>query len=355
MDAQRTDALSDCGFGLVPERAWREVAREGREPARVTAQYRDRYRVRTACGERDAEVLGALRYVARGREDFPVVGDWVALAPRDDGISWIEAVVPRTSLLSRSLADGPWTQPVAANVDLAFLVQGLGRDLSPNRLERYLTLCAAARIDPAVVFTKADLLCPGEAEKILEGTRRRFPGIPVLLASGLTGEGASQLPELLGKGRTGCLLGSSGAGKSTLLNRLLGVASARTGEVSVSTGKGCHVTVRRELFELPSGAFLIDNPGMREVGIGDASAGREGAFARIAELSRECRFRDCRHLEEAGCAVRAALDAGSLEREAFANFLKARGEQEHYDSTLEERRRRDRDFGRLRHAYKKGR
>lgn len=327
----------------------------GAEHARVVAQHRDRYRVRTDSGEIDAEVCGALRFAACDRADFPVVGDRVALAMREDGPAWIEAVLPRDSFLSRSLADGARRQPVAANVDLAFLVQGIGRDLSPGRLERYFALCAAAGIEVAVVLTKADLFSPGEVEDALDRIRRRFQGVPSFLASGLTGEGTQGMLELLGPGRTGCLLGSSGAGKSTLLNRLLGTAAVRTGEVSLSTGKGRHVTVRRELFELPSGAFLIDNPGMREVGVGGASSGREDAFALVAELSRACRFRDCRHIEESGCAVRAALARGELDAAAYANFLRLRGEQEHYESSALERRQHDRDFGRLRHAYKKGR
>ncbi len=349
-------SLERYGFAGTVAAAWEADGHEGLEPARVTAQHRDRYRVFLERGEREAEATGAMRHDARGRADFPVVGDWVAVEPRDDGPSRIRSILPRNSLLVRAVA-GRGREPLAANIDVAFVVQALERDFNPNRLERYLALCAAARVAPVAVFTKADLVPSGEVAERLDGIRRRQPGLPAVVASGFTGEGIPELLEHLPPGCTCCLLGSSGAGKSTLLNRLLGPGERQvaTGAISASSGKGRHVTVHRELFVLPGGGLLVDNPGMREVGIAEAAEGRREVFATVEDLAGNCRFRDCRHLEESGCAVREALERGELDPDTYANFLKARGEQEHHESSLEERRRRERDFGRLKHVYGKTR
>lgn len=343
-------------FGLDEriERARLENGLEGFALGRIVAEHRERYVAATEDGETDAEVTGSLRFSARSREDFPAVGDWVALAPCGPEFALVQAILPRRSTLFRQAVDQRGErQIIAANIDHAFLVQALDRDFSANRLERYLTLCHASGVSPIAVLTKTDLVDEARLGGVLDGIRQRLPAVTVVALSNRTRDGFEDLERLVEKGRTYCLLGSSGVGKSTLLNNLSGRMAARTGAISESTGKGRHVTTRRELVVLENGAILIDNPGMREVGIADAGEGLEAAFASIAELGRRCRFKDCTHVHEAGCAVQEALEAGTLSRESWENWRKMEREREHFESSSLERRRKDRDFGRMLRNYQR--
>lgn len=344
--------LLRLGFDGRIERSRIECGLEGFAIGRIVAEHRERYVAATEDGEMDAEVTGSLRFSARSREDFPAVGDWVALAPCGPDFALIHGILPRRSTLSRQAVDQRGErQVIATNVDHAFLVQALDRDFSPNRLERYRTLCHSSGVAPIVVLTKRDLVDDASLEAVLEEVRRRVPGVPLVAIGNLTRDGYEDLERLVEKGRTYCMLGSSGVGKSTLLNNLSGRAAARTGSISGSTGKGRHVTTHRELVVLESGAILIDNPGMREVGIADVGDGLEATFATIAELGRRCRFKDCTHVREAGCAVLDAIASGALSRESWENWRRMEKEKEHFESSSLERRRKDRDFGRMLKNY----
>lgn len=322
------------------------------ETGRVTAEHRERYVVLAATGEYDAEITGNMRFTAKGREDFPAVGDWVAFTPYDSNMAIIHRIFPRYSVLQRP-AVGPagGVQVIAANIDTALLVQAVDRDLNLNRLERYLTLCYAAAIHPVIVLTKTDLIGEAREQEIRATLQQRIPDVPLIALSNESRQGYTQLETLLEKGKTYCMLGSSGVGKSTLLNNLSGREIMQTGRISDSTSKGKHVTTHRELIILNNGALLIDNPGMREVGIGEASGGLDVTFDSISRLAVQCRFQDCTHTNETGCAVLQALEKGEIETGAYEHYLKLEREKAHYESTLAERRRKDKMFGKMMKDY----
>lgn len=323
------------------------------EPGRVTAEHRERYVVRSSSGEYEAEITGNLRFSAQSRADFPAVGDWVALMPYNAGQAIIHQVLPRYSVITRRAAGKQGEeQIVAANIDYALLVQAIDRDFNPNRLERYLTICYASKVSPLIILTKIDLVSPELLSKITESLQRRIGNIPVLPLSNETGEGLDSLQKSLLKGKTYCLLGSPGAGKSSLTNRLAGDRLMQTGTTSESTNKGRHITSHRELIVLPNGAILIDNPGMREVGVGDASAGLEDTFDQIIRLAGECRFSDCTHTKERGCAVLEALELGELDEKSYANFMKIQKKAEHFGQTVSEKRQKDKAFGKMIRNFK---
>jgi ribosome biogenesis GTPase len=273
------------------------------EPARVVEEQKERYRVVSRAGEVPAEVLGRLRHEARSREDFPAVGDFVML---EGGA--IARILPRRGALRRkSAGEGDSSaQVLAANVDLVLIATACAEDFNERRLERYLVMVWESGAAPLLLLTKGDLVPDPELFRIrAEGIA---PGVPALVVSAATGEGLGELARRLVPGLTAALLGSSGVGKSTLVNRLLGTEEQATGAVR-SDGRGRHTTSARRLIRLPTGALLLDTPGMREL----APLAEEVAFADIEEQAARCRFRDCRHESEPGCAVRGAVPEDRLE------------------------------------------
>ncbi len=305
---------------------------EGLLPARVIAGQRELCTVACEAGELLADMSGRFRLGAGGKSDYPVVGDWVAVAPRpQEGRATIHAVLPRSSAFVRKAAAGSGSrhtlaeeQVVAANIDTALVVMGLDHDFNVRRLERYLTLAWGCGVQPLVILNKADL-CPALPERLAE-TAGAAVGVPVLAMSAAEGTGIDALHPWLKPGITAALLGSSGVGKSTLINRLLGEERMATAAVRDDDQRGRHTTTHRELVLLPSGAILVDNPGMREVGLWGDEAGLDGAFGDIEELSRSCRFSDCRHGSEPGCTVRASLQEGTLDPERYAAWRKLQRE-----------------------------
>ena len=297
----------------------------GYSPARVTAEHRGTYIVVGEGGELGAEPSGKLRHEALGRGDLPAVGDWVALQTRaDEGRATIHAVLPRRTKFSRKAA---WAateeQVVAANVDVVFIVSALTAELSLRRLERYLTLAWESGASPVVVLNKSDL-CPDLDGAIAEVETVTF-GVPVVITSAVTGEGLEELRSYVGDGRTVALLGSSGVGKSTLLNALSGRDVQRTAELRAD-GRGRHTTTHRELVALPSGGLLLDTPGMRELQLWSAADGFESTFDDIESLAATCRFADCAHESEPGCAVLEAERSGTLPSERLASYRKLQRE-----------------------------
>ncbi len=327
---------------------------DGFETGRIMAEHKERYVVGTAGGECEAVITGNMRFTAVSREDLPAVGDWVALTTFETDFALIHQVFPRTSLLRRQVPGKPGeAQLIAANIDVALLVQAAGRDFNINRLERYLTICYTSGVRPVTVLTKTDLCDEQHIKDIVHAILARISDVPVIPVSNITGQGFEALLPLIEKGKTHCLLGSSGSGKSSLLNRLSGKNLMATGEISRSTQKGKHITTHRELTILPAGAILIDNPGMREVGLADAARGVETTFDNIASLAAGCRFSDCSHHSETGCAVTSALDKGEISREAYENFLKLQKESAHYEATSAQKRKKARTLSRLIRHYKR--
>lgn len=298
----------------------------GLAPARIAREDRGRYRALTADGERPAEVSGRFRHEARARADFPAVGDWVAVrAARDGGPCVIEARLPRSSAFVRKAA-GETTeeQVVAANVDTVLLVCGLDGDLNPRRIERFLAAAWESGAAPVVVLNKADLAEDPDA-RVAE-IERVAPGVPVVAVSARSGDRLDALAPWLAPGRTVALLGSSGVGKSTLVNALLGEARQETGDVRADDSRGRHTTTHRELVPLPGGAVLVDTPGLRELQLWADASVLDDAFPDIGALAERCRFRDCRHAAEPGCAVRAAAESGALAPERLESWRKLQRE-----------------------------
>ena len=282
-------------------------------PGRVSAQHRGEYDVLTRAGEQRARVTGKLRHEAASGADLPAVGDWVALREQS-----IQGVLPRRSAFQRKVNLGAAeAQVLAANLDSIFVVSGLDADFSARRLERYLTLAWESGATPVVVLTKADLC--DDPQALLLDAEQVAVGVPVHLVSNLTGEGHDELGPYLQPAKTIALLGSSGVGKSSLANGLLGQEAQAT-KALAEDGTGRHTTTARQLLRLPGGALLVDTPGLREVQLWEADDGIQEAFADVDELAAGCRFNDCAHMREPGCAVQEAIEDGRLPLERLQSY-----------------------------------
>lgn len=346
--------LEDLGYNSELENFRKEQGLDGLEMGRVIAEHKERYIVRTATGEYEAEITGNMRFTAGSREDFPAVGDWIALAIYDSGNAIIHQILPRYSMIKRQAAGQQGEiQLIAVNIDYAFVMQAADRDFNLNRLERYLTICHSAKVAPIIVLTKIDLIDKQKISEITDHIQERIEKVPVIAISNSTQEGYEMIQSVLEKGKTYCMLGSSGVGKSTLLNNLTGKTVAKTDAISHATNKGRHVTSHRELFILENGAILVDNPGMREVGMTDTAGGIETTFDKIADLSQHCRFKNCTHTRETGCAVIHAVEKGEIDRSAYENYLKLEREQAHFKSTVSERRKKEKVLGKIIKDYHK--
>lgn len=346
--------LEDLGYNVSYEAYRIENNLTEFEVGRVIAEHKERYIVKTENEEFEAEITGNLRFSAQCREDFPAVGDWVALISYDTEQAIIHKVFPRFSMISRQ-AIGHYgeIQIIATNIDFAFIVQAVDRDFNINRMERYLTICYSSKVNPMVVLTKTDLIDSERIDEITESIKKRHHKIPVIAISNITQQGYADLKGIIEKGKTYCMLGSSGVGKSTLSNNLSGKEMMKTGSISDSTNKGKHITSHRELIILDSGGILIDNPGMREVGITDTTNGLDTTFNQITLLSENCKFGDCKHVNETGCAVIEALKNGDLDSSAYENYLKMEKEKAHFESTIAEKRKKDKEFGKMVRNFKK--
>jgi ribosome biogenesis GTPase len=313
--------LADLGWNAHFQSVWAALATSGLQPARVSAEHRDRYHVLTADGDTPAVTAGRLRHRADG-EDWPAVGDWVAVRLAETGdLAVIETVLPRASRFVRKAAGTDVrAQVVAANVDTVFLVAALDRDFNLRRLERYLVLAAAGGAEAVIVLSKADQC--DDLGPALQAVRGIAPDTAVLPLSALTGDGVAALAPWLGQGRTVALLGSSGVGKSTLANRLLGRDAQSTYAVREQDQRGRHTTTHRELFLLPGGGLLVDTPGMRELQLWHADEGLTGTFDDLAWIARDCQFRDCRHGTEPGCAIQVGIAAGWIDPGRVESFRK---------------------------------
>ena len=331
--------LEDLGWTARFAEAFAPHAGEGVEPARVSLEHTHIYRVITPEAERLARVAGRLRHGASQRADFPAVGDWVVLEAGVAGSdARIRAVLPRATHFSRRAAGNPTEeQVVAANIDVVFLVSGLDHDFNPRRIERYLVTAWDSGAAPVIVLNKADLV--GDPAAFVAQVEALAPGVPVIAVSAKRPETLETVRQHLGKGRTAALLGSSGVGKSSIANALIGEAILRTHEVRESDSRGRHTTTGRQLVMLPGGGILIDTPGMRELQLWESTETVAGAFSDIDALAAGCRFRDCRHATEPGCAVAAAAAAGTLPAARLESFRKLQGEQAHLAAQQDERAR----------------
>ena len=317
-------SLEALGWSAHFEEAFAPYEGDGFVPARVAVQHRGAYVVCAEAGELAAEPSGRLRHES-APGGLPVAGDWVVIRLHEDGSgAIIHAVLPRRTSISRKAAFlATEEQVLGANIDVVFLVSGLDGDLNVRRLERYLSTVWNSGAEPVVVLSKVDLC--DDLETALAAVAGVAIGVPVHVVSALTGEGVDELHHYLSGNRTVALLGSSGVGKSTLINRLRGEDVQAVGDVR-RDGRGRHTTTTRELIALPGGGLLLDSPGMRELQLWDANEGLGTTFDDVESLAAECRFNDCSHDGEPGCAIQSALVDGSLERERYASYTKLQRE-----------------------------
>jgi ribosome biogenesis GTPase len=324
------------------------------EIGRVISEHKERYIVKTEQGEFDAEITGNMRFSANSREDFPAVGDWVALTTYDSEFAIIHKIIPRLSIISRQ-AVGQFgeIQIIATNIDVAFIVQAADRDFNINRLERYLTICNSSKVTPIIILTKTDLINDQSKAAIIESINQRIKDVPVFAISNATQDGYESLKPVIEKAKTFCMLGSSGVGKSSLLNNLSGRSIMKTGTISESTSKGRHITSHRELIILENGGILIDNPGMREVGIVDTANGLETTFDIVFSLAQNCKFKDCTHTNETGCSVIDAVENGELDKSIFANYQKMQREKLFFETSVIEKKKKEKIFGKIIKDYNK--
>lgn len=346
--------LEDLGYDDFFETGREERWSADVRVARVVAQSRGGYRVKDADGEYVAKVTGKRMYSASSMEDYPAVGDWVELSDVTGGQAVIQDILPRRTVVRRkSIGKGKGyegksgVQIIATNVDTAFIVEAVDRDFNLNRIERYAAIARDGGVRPVIILNKIDLVSAEERGAKIAQIRERFGNIGVMTTSTVSGEGVETLFESFEAGKTFCFLGSSGVGKSSIINGLLESDGLRTGEIGSRSGRGKHVTTAREMFFLPNGGIVIDNPGVREVGMTDTDAGIAESFDEIATLAGRCRFADCTHEHEPGCAVLAALGSGGIDRERYENYLRLRKEADFFGSTAAERRDRDRTFGKF--------
>jgi ribosome biogenesis GTPase / thiamine phosphate phosphatase len=329
--------LTELGWDPAWATAFLPYDAAGLRPARVVAAHRDAWVVARPSQPDDADAIvsGRFRHEALGPGDLPAVGDWVATTRTDPGSPLvIQAVLPRRTTFSRSAGEERKAgklvaeQVLAANVDIAFVVAGMDGDFNLRRLERYLAVAWSGGSTPVIVLNKADVA--GDVDGLRVAAEAIAPGVDVRAVSALTGTGVDALRDAhLAPGRTAVVLGSSGVGKSTLVNALVGSERQRTAAVREDDSRGRHTTTHRELVRLPGGALLIDTPGIRSLGVAGLSDGLDPAFADIADLALQCRFSDCRHDGEPGCAVQAALADGTLAADRLASHRKLEREAAH--------------------------
>ncbi|MCB2226441.1 MAG: ribosome small subunit-dependent GTPase A [Desulfarculaceae bacterium] len=317
--------------------------------ARVAAVDKDSCLVNTGTKEVQAQLTGKMLWAADSSLDYPCVGDWVYVQLLDDdSFAVVHQIMPRkTSLARKTSGKKVDFQLIAANVDVAFVVQALGRDFNPNRLERYLVMANQGGVRPVVLLSKSDLFSPEEVAAKTEEIRAHASDARIMAFSNLTGQGLDEVLGLMKAGTTYCLLGSSGVGKTTLLNNMLGEGGFATRDVRIKDERGRHTTSRRYLMRLPSGAVLIDTPGMREVGGLSVDEGLSETFREIQELAETCRYRDCTHTTEKGCAVLEALRDESLSVKRYENYMKMVRESSHNQMSYFEKRQKDKSFGKM--------
>jgi ribosome biogenesis GTPase len=346
--------LSEIGFDQWFQAHVDDLHQEGRNIARISAVDRGSYLIRNQTKDVPAELAGKFYFQVESSVDLPCVGDWVTVQyHNNDTAAIIHEVFPRKTFLRRkSAGEKVDFQMIAANIDVAFIVQSCHFDFNVRRMDRYLVMAADGGVEPIVVLTKTDLITPEELEQKLAAIRSSAITARVLALSNITGIGFDEFQQVLVSGRTYCLLGSSGVGKTTLINRLIGQDAFDTKAVS-GTGEGMHTTARRQLTILDQGSMLIDTPGMRELGLLGVGEGVDHSFQEIFRLSLDCRYPNCGHTQEPGCAVRAAVTSGALTEDRYSSYMKLKKESEYHELSYQDKRKKDRAFGRFIKSAKK--
>ncbi|HRH26182.1 MAG TPA: ribosome small subunit-dependent GTPase A [Candidatus Paceibacterota bacterium] len=345
--------LTSLGYNSFFETRIQEINSEGTFPARVISENKGVYNVKNIHGEFLAKVTGKRMFEAQGREDYPAVGDWVLITELDSEQAIIEHIVPRQTIIKRRFGDKNKSgenndiQIIATNIDVAFVIESVDRDYSLNRFERYFAILEDGGVQGAIILNKIDLLSDEERENKFKELKDRFPHIDIIMTSTVNDNGLQELKSYIKDGRTYCFLGSSGVGKSSLINKLIGEDVIRTSDVSASSKRGKHTTTRRQMYFLNSGGIVVDNPGIREVGLIDTVEGVDAFFEEIALLGKECKYVDCTHTHEPGCAVTHAIESGKIDREKYENYITLKKEAAYGGMSDSQKRQKNKDFGKF--------
>jgi ribosome biogenesis GTPase len=341
--------IEDLGFNSWFKNRLDTKKIENYQLARIVAVNKDSYVVRNANTDVFAELTGKLLFRAESPLDYPTVGDWVYVQYfNDHTFAIIEEIFPRKSILHRKTSGKKIEyQLIAANINTALIIQSLDFNFNIRRMERYLTMINEGQIEPVVLLSKSDLISSTEVSDKMSQVNRLMPGIEILAFSNLNKSDINDLKVFFKPGRTYCFLGSSGVGKTTLLNNLIGEEIYVTKTISEKTSKGRHATTSRQLHILKNGAMIIDTPGMRELGNIDVESGIEQTFDEIVHLTDQCRFNDCTHTTEDGCAILIALKNGTISQERFENYQKMLKESAYYNMSYLDKREKDKKFGKM--------
>ena len=336
-----------------------KIIMEDLDTARVVVEYKGAYKVKNEKGEYLAKITGKQMFGALSRDDYPAVGDFVIIKDLDGEHATIEKILPRKTIIKRSHGDKSRTtsknktQIIATNIDVAFIVESVDRDFNLNRFERYISLANSGGVKPVIILNKIDLITNEELEAKFLEIKKRFKEIEIIKTSTVNDESLQDFKTFMENDKNYCFLGSSGVGKSSLINKLLGDNVIKTEKIGSRSGRGKHATTTREMYFLDNGSIVIDNPGMREVGITATSVGIDTLFDEITVLAEYCKFVDCTHTNEPGCQVLGAMKSGKLDAEKYSNFINLKKEAEYYEMTELDKREKDRQFGKIIKTYKK--
>ncbi|QQS36208.1 MAG: ribosome small subunit-dependent GTPase A [Ignavibacteriales bacterium] len=349
--------LIALGWSDFFEKDFTSHKESGFSKARVITENKERYIIHNGTEELQAEVSGKLIYSSDSPSDFPKVGDWVTtIEYEEEKKAIIHSVLNRRSKFSRSVPGSKsMEQIIAANLDFIFIVQALDSNFNINRLQRYIVMAESGNVTPMVILNKSDLV--ENEDEFISLIHKHHPDVDVTAISASTGKGLQNLLSKLVKSKTYALVGSSGVGKSTIINNILGSNVQSVSEIRIKDNRGKHTTTRRELFIIPTGAILIDTPGMREFGLTEAQDGLQSTFSEIEKLSVNCRYSDCTHTVEKGCAVLDAVERGIISEKYFQNYLKLLKENEYHETKgnkdlMLERKRKEKQLHRLIKNYK---
>ncbi len=315
--------------------------------ARVIAEHKGAYKVKNIQGEYLAKITGKQMFEAMSREDYPAVGDWVVIAEAEQEQAVIKKILPRKTVMKRKNSGKNETQIIATNIDVAFVIEAVDRDYNLNRIERYFAIAKDSNISPVVILNKIDLISQEELDLKITEMKNRLGDVEIIPTSNSTEEGLERLQKYITKNKTYCFLGSSGVGKSSLINKLLGEEIIKTEKIGARSGRGKHATTVREMYFLANGGIVIDNPGVREVGMTDASTGINNSFNEITALAKGCKYFDCTHIHEPGCAVLFALETGKIDKDKYTNYINLKKETGHYEMTQSEKKKKERQFGKF--------
>lgn len=312
--------------------------------ARVISESKGSYEVVSKNGNFIARVTGKQMLDASSRDDYPAVGDWVTITELDQKQAVIHKILPRKTIIKRSRRNNE-IQIIGTNIDVVFIVESVNRDYNLNRFERYFAIIKNQDIQPVIILNKIDLISQDELDLIISQTQKRFNNIDIILTSVFRKEGINNLKGYIKKDKIYCFLGSSGVGKSSLINGLIGNDNIKTGDISSYSERGRHITTKRKMYFLESGGIVIDNPGIRGIGVMDNKI--EESFDEIIELAKNCKYSDCTHTNERDCAVLKSLKQGALDKSKYNNYINLKKETEFYEMSTLEKRKKDKNFGRF--------